>query len=257
MNRALPPHNYIVQKEFSTQAAQWAGPVPNNLHQLMASLNFQRDEQVLDVAAGSCRVSRAISPLVRQVSAVELTAAMLNTGREMAEQEGLSNICFRQGSAEYLPFRSAQFDTTITRYSFHHFVDPNVVLTEMVRVTKSGGRIIVIDVLAPDNANLALRHNRYQRLRDPSHTQSLSRKQLVACFQVQALKIIDDRFDDRTNDLEGWMNLPSFNEATKAHIRQAVHAELTDGAVTGLQPFLEEGVIKFKEPIGLLVGQKS
>jgi ubiquinone/menaquinone biosynthesis C-methylase UbiE len=45
-----------------------------------------------------------------------------------------------------LPFRDAAFSLVVTRYSFHHFLDPQAVLAEMVRVCAPGGRVAVIDV---------------------------------------------------------------------------------------------------------------
>jgi ubiquinone/menaquinone biosynthesis C-methylase UbiE len=249
-------HTKVVQREFTSQATIWAGAVPAHLRELVSGLNFRSGDSILDVAAGSCRVSRAIAPLVRQVTAVELTEAMLNKGREMAAIEGLTNITFKLGPAENLEFGDNSFDATITRYSFHHFVDPEPVIKEMVRVTKSNGRVIVIDILSPDQDDLAAKHNHYQRLRDPSHTCSPRLRELNAWFKKHNLKILERHSEDSINDLEGWLNLPSLADAVKDQIRQAVQEELSGGPPTGLQPFVEDSRVKFIEPVGWVVGQK-
>lgn len=250
-------HAKVVQREFTSQATVWAGAVPAHLRELVSGLKFSPNDSVLDVAAGSCRVSRAIAPLVRQVIALELTEAMLNQGRAMAHNEGLTNISFKLGPAESLEFAGNSFEATITRYSFHHFIDPERVLQEMVRVTKPGGRVIVIDILAPGDAELAAKHNLFQRLRDPSHTRSLRLYELSAWFEKHNLEILERHNEDGINDLEGWLNLPSLTKSVKEQIRQAVQDELSGGPPTGLRPFVDRDRIKFIEPMGWVVGQKD
>jgi ubiquinone/menaquinone biosynthesis C-methylase UbiE len=220
-------HLNVVQQAFTTQAPMWAGPVPLQLQQLVATLDLKTSDTVLDVAAGSCRVSRAIAPWVSHVTAVELTAAMLNQGQQMAQQEQLTNITFKLGAAENLEFADNQFDVTITRYSFHHFVDPQRVFKEMMRVTKAGGKVIVIDILSPEDESLADQYNRYERLRDPSHRQAPGLSQLKAWYQSNNLHLIECHTEAHVQDLEGWLDLPALPEQVKDQIREAVQQELS------------------------------
>jgi ubiquinone/menaquinone biosynthesis C-methylase UbiE len=213
-------------------------------------------DSVLDVAAGSCRVSRAIAPWVKHVTAVELTEAMLNTGKDMAQKEMLTNITFMRGAAENLAFADDSFDVTITRYSFHHFVDPELVLKEMIRVVRPGGSVIVIDILSPTDEALAETYNFYERLRDPSHTHSPLLHRLKAWYEKNDLQVIKCHTEDSVQDLESWMSLPSLAEQVKERIRTAVQLELSGGPFTGLQAFLEDDQIKLKVRIAWLVGQK-
>jgi len=107
----------IVQQEFTSQASIWADPVPTHLQEWASTLNLKASDSVLDVAAGSCRVSRAIAPWVKHVTAVELTEAMLKQGQEVAQKEKLTNITFKLGAAEHLLFADDSFDVTIWRTS--------------------------------------------------------------------------------------------------------------------------------------------
>ena len=77
-----------------------------------------------------------------------------------------------------LPFSSGQFDVSVTRYTFHHLENPQAAFDEMLRVTRPSGRIIVADV-TPE----ALKrdsYDRFERLRDPSHTSALTGKELAS-----------------------------------------------------------------------------
>jgi ubiquinone/menaquinone biosynthesis C-methylase UbiE len=249
-------HTNTVQQEFTSQASIWSGSVPTHLQALASTLNLNASDTVLDVAAGSGRVSRAIAPWVKQVTAVELTEAMLKQGKALAHKEGLNNITFILGAAEHLEFVADSFDVTISRYAFHHFIDPERVFKEMVRVTKQGGKVIVIDILSPPDDGLAETYNFYERLRDPSHTQSPLLNQLKGWYKKNNLQIVECHTEDGVQDLEGWMGLPSLAEPVKEQIRTAVQLELSGGPLTGLQPFLEDGQIKSKAGVVRLVGQK-
>jgi ubiquinone/menaquinone biosynthesis C-methylase UbiE len=249
-------HTNIVQQEFTAQASIWSGSVPTHLQELISTLDLKPGDIVLDVAAGSCRVSRAIAPWVKHVTAVELTEAMLDEGKKMARKEKLTNITFKLGAAENLEFAADSFDLTITRYSFHHFVEPELVLKEMVRVTKPGGRVIVIDILSPPTDELAETYNSYERLRDPSHTKSPMLNQLREWYAKNKLQIVECHTEEAAQELEGWLGLPSLAEQVKARIRKAIELELAGGPVTGLQPFVEAGQIKFKVGVARLVGEK-
>jgi len=256
MTEIYQGHINIVQTEFTTQAAIWSGSVPEGLRNLVTGLGLRKSDVVLDVAAGSCRVSRAMAPLVQHVTAVELTEAMLNAGREMARQEGLENIAFKLGAAEELAFDGNHFDVSITRYSFHHFVDPERVLAEMVRVTKPVGQVIVVDILSPEDAALAESYNHYERLRDPSHTRAPRLSELKRWYEKHNLKVLQCQVEDGAQDLEDWMRVPSLAEAAKDQIRLAVQQELEGGPPTGLQPFREQETIKFQVGIGRIIGKK-
>jgi hypothetical protein len=75
-------------------------------------------------------------------------------------------------------------------------------------------------------------------------------------YERNNLQIVECHTEDGIQDLAGWLRLPSLAEQVKEQIRTAVRQELAGGRLTGLQPFLEDGQIKFKVGIVRLVGQK-
>ena len=64
------------------------------------------------------------------------------------------------------------YSLVVSRYAFHHFLEPSKVLTEMVRVCVPGGRIAVVDVTP--HATVINRYNVMEKLRDPSHVAALT-----------------------------------------------------------------------------------
>ena len=86
-----------------------------------------------------------------------------------------------------LPFPDAAFSVVVTRYSFHHFLDPKAVLAEMVRVCSPAGRVAVIDVFT-SSAKQAEAYNRVEKLRDPSHVRALVAEELTSLCREAGLR---------------------------------------------------------------------
>src|ERR1700687_1337804 len=135
-----------IRKEFKKQADSWGkNEISSHLQWVVERLSLQSHFEVLDVAAGSALLSRAISPHVKQVVASDITPEMLAQGQSEANRQGMTNISFEQGAAEDLPYPNAKYDMVVTRFSVHHFKSPDVVIREMCRVCRHGGNVVVID----------------------------------------------------------------------------------------------------------------
>ena len=101
----------IVRREFGQQAARFGeqGLTLSNeayLQWMVEQLDLQPHFEVLDVAAGTGHLSRAMAPHVKRVVALDLTPEMLAQGQREAEQQGLTNVVFEPGEAEHLPMRT-------------------------------------------------------------------------------------------------------------------------------------------------------
>jgi SAM-dependent methyltransferase len=73
-----------------------------------------------------------------------------------------------------MPFADDTFDVVGCRLAIHHFGSPAEQVREMARVTRPGGYVVLVDLVASDDGDEAAEHNRLERLRDPSHTVALS-----------------------------------------------------------------------------------
>lgn len=125
--------------------------------------------RVLDLGCGAGHVSYAMAPSADTVIAYDLSTAMLAVVAAEAAHRGLSNIITQGGIAESLPFPAASFDWVVTRFSAHHWRDVTTAIGEVVRVLKTHGRVVVIDVLAPESALEDTVLQTVEILRDASH----------------------------------------------------------------------------------------
>lgn len=129
---------------------------------------------------------RAFScPMCKKCDLLDMTTAMLAVGKAEAAKQRLLNMDFVQGDAEKLSFSDNSFDIVISRLAFHHFPNPKRCFSEMVRVLKTGGKLVVMDMEAAEET-LRNTEDEIETLRDPSHMRNLSRKNLQKCSKIVA-----------------------------------------------------------------------
>ena len=79
----------------------------------------------------------------------------------------IRNVKLVAGSAEALPFAEGVFGFVVSRHSFHHFVNAALVMREMYRVLRMGGRLFLADMAARQES-LRGRADFYKRVRGSS-----------------------------------------------------------------------------------------
>ncbi len=111
---------------------------------LVAAAGLQPGHAILDIGGGSGEPSLTLSTIVGELGRVCYTdpaAGMVETARKEAQRRGLSNITFYQSAAERLPFPGNTFDAVVGRLSAMFFVEPELALREILRVTRPNGRV--------------------------------------------------------------------------------------------------------------------
>lgn len=247
-------HSKAVEKAFTHQAAAFEDPEFNRLFTTDSEWLFDRleldpEDVVLDVAAGTGHVARALAPRVRVVVAVDSTAAMLEKGRVEARRAGLRSVVFMQGDAAALPFLDGSFDVVVSRFAVHHFQDPEVQVAEMRRCLRPGGRLAIADLVADPDPDIALEQNRLERLRDPSHARMLSMEELARLVRGK-----DVEFRDVERSLEPWLMQSQTPERAADEIRKALATELQGGSATGFRPREVEGEPRFLHTMASIIG---
>jgi SAM-dependent methyltransferase len=114
---------------------------------LIAEAAIAEGQAVLDVAGGAGEPSLTIAGKVAPSGSVMCTDAvseMVDAARAEAEQQGLTNIEFRQCPAESLPFPDNSFDVAVSRLGAMFFTDPQAAFREMLRVIKPGGTLAIV-----------------------------------------------------------------------------------------------------------------
>ena len=252
---SLARQHEAVRDEFTRQAESWArDEIDGNLLWAVDRLNLRPAFSVLDVAAGTGLLARAIAPRVTGVVAIDLTPEMLAHGRRCAERDRIENLRFDQGAAETLPYEPESFNAVVTRFSVHHFQDPEVVLRQMGRVCRRGGVVGVIDIVAPEDEALAEVYNGLERLRDPSHTRALTPHELKRTVESVGIRVTGDFHRDVSNDVTQWLDRTRSPAQARVEILEALGGELAGGPPTGMRPFESAGRLQFMHDWEILVG---
>jgi ubiquinone/menaquinone biosynthesis C-methylase UbiE len=113
-------------------------------HALVEDAGIVQGQAVLDIAGGVGEPSLTIAEIVGRAGSVTCTDAvseMVAAARTEARRRRLTNIQFRQCTADELPFTDSSFDVTVSRLGAMFFPDPELALREMLRVTKPGGSL--------------------------------------------------------------------------------------------------------------------
>jgi demethylmenaquinone methyltransferase/2-methoxy-6-polyprenyl-1,4-benzoquinol methylase len=109
--------------------------------------NVRAGDKVLDIAGGTGDLARAFAAKVGAQGLVVLTdvnESMLRVGRDRQLDEGLTSPTLTC-DAERLPFASGSFDLVTVAFGLRNMTHKDVALTEMARVLRPGGRLLVLE----------------------------------------------------------------------------------------------------------------
>lgn len=107
------------------------------------------DMRVVDVAAGSGAVSIPAARLGAEVVATDISPGMLEQLNRRARDEGLTNLQTRVMDGHALEFEDDTFDIAASQFGVMLFSDLPRALGEMVRVTRPGGRVLLVTMGPP------------------------------------------------------------------------------------------------------------
>ncbi len=240
-------------KGFSSEGDTYADA--EGLAWMLKELPLSPEARCLDIATGTGEFARALAPHVASVIGLDATDAMIEQGRSFVAQAGIENVSFQRGVVQDLPFEDETFDVVSSRYAFHHFADPKPVIAEMVRVCKTGGRVIIVDIIVPDES-MAAEYNYYEWLCDSSHTRCLTLDEFRGYVRLFGLESISARTRPIEEQLIEWMDFSLTEEEPRQEILRAVKAEMGGGPRTGLEPYQRDSLLCFTQRDLAIVGQK-
>ena len=111
--------------------------------------------EILDLATGTADVPLYLlkgKPDIKMVCGIDMAEKMLKIGRKKIEKRNLENkIYLKKGDANQIPFEEAQFDCVTIAFGIRNVAQPFVVLNEMLRVLKKGGRALILEFSLPCN----------------------------------------------------------------------------------------------------------
>jgi ubiquinone/menaquinone biosynthesis C-methylase UbiE len=190
--------NYLTSTVHATGA---------DLERLNAMAGRLRCKRALDLGCGAGHVSFALAHGgAQRVTAYDPSAEMLGVVAQAAETRGLEQVIdTRVGAAEVLPFEANTFDLIVTRYSAHHWASVPRALAECARVIAPGGRMVAIDVIAPETPLLDTSLQVIEFLRDASHVRDYRASEWMTMYQAAGFGKPTITTWKLSIDFEGWI----------------------------------------------------
>jgi SAM-dependent methyltransferase len=185
---------------------------------------FTGTEAVLDAGCGTGALAFALAPHVAEVVAVDTRVDYLEAGRATAPE----NVRFAEGDVMALPFGYASFDVACCHRVLHHVRRPELAVSELVRVSRPGGRLFIVDQLGSIDPLRSMEMDRFERLRDATHQRLLPDGDIRGYLDANDLVLLTSEVTRERIDLEQRLELAGMSEADRERIRGPAPAEPYD-----------------------------
>ena len=180
--------------QFQKQSANYGKThILANVDDVAAALNpviRPENGQALDIATGGGHTALYLASEGWQVTAADITPAMLENTAKLARERGLE-LKMALHKAEELPYAEGSFDLVTCRVAAHHFSSREKFVSESFRVLRPGGYFLLIDGSIPDDNGEAEEWiHQVEKLRDPSHGRFLAPKAWARLCEENGLEVL-------------------------------------------------------------------
>jgi ubiquinone/menaquinone biosynthesis C-methylase UbiE len=182
---------------------------------------------------------------------------MIGEARITAAERGCRNITFVVADVESLPFATGTFDRVTCRIAPHHFPDLPAAVGEMLRVTKTGGLLGIIDSVVPDDPALDAFLNGVERVRDPTHVRSYRIEEWNTVLEQAGLFLMHVSRTWKKHPFEKWVA----RSGAPPHVRREAESMFLAAFPRAREYFrvrIENGrVLSYSDEKGIFVGRKT
>lgn len=199
---------FKVQQQFGANAKKYVESKSHSsgedLKMLLEWTDPKESWTVLDIATGGGHVTKLIAPHVHQVIATDITREMLQEAKRFVDLT-VSNVNYIVADAESLPFLDDTFDLVTCRIAAHHFPNAKEFIKEAHRVLKPGGRLLLVDNIAPREPQLDEFINTLEQLRDQSHVRCYSQNEWQSWIDEAGFGLVKANVRKKQLEYQSWV----------------------------------------------------
>lgn len=154
-------------------------------------------KQILDIATGTGDFAiEALKLNPDHVTGVDISEGMLNVGREKLKKRKLDDkITLTSGDSENLPFEDNKFDAIIVAFGVRNFENLEKGLSEMFRVLRPGGKVVVLEFSKPKRFPFKQLYNFYFKNILPTLGKTISKDNAAYTYLPESVKSFPDGKD--------------------------------------------------------------
>lgn len=166
-----------IDKSWRRKAIDWLKPY--------------RPQRIMDVATGTgdfaILACRELQP--EHLVGTDISEGMMNVGREKVKKAGLSGkISFAREDCTSLSFADNSFDAITVAFGVRNFEDLDKGLSEMCRVLKPGGHLVILELTTPERFPMKQLFAVYSRLVIPTLGKLFSKDNSAYKYLPQTIK---------------------------------------------------------------------
>ena len=154
-------------------------------------LTFLQPKNMLDVATGTADIAIMASNLLKieKIIGIDISEGMLALGRQKVEKLGLSDkIELLNGDSETINFDASTFDAVTVAFGVRNFENLEKGLSEIKRVLKPGGKLVVLEFSKPKIPGVKWLYNLYMKIIAPNMCKLFSKNRNAYKYLDESIK---------------------------------------------------------------------
>jgi phosphatidylethanolamine/phosphatidyl-N-methylethanolamine N-methyltransferase len=178
---------------------------------VVSNLNIRPGDRVLEVGVGT-GLCLPMYPRHCSVTAIDLSEAMLEKAAQRVKEEGLSNVRLERMDAGDMTFADDSFDVVIAAYVVTAVPDYRKLMSEMIRVSRAGGRLVLLNHFTQDSPIISF----VEKAISPICVKLGFRTDLSVDEVIDGWPLIKDR-DEKVKPLGMWHVVECVNNKKNGH----------------------------------------
>ena len=155
-------------------------------------------QQIIDIATGTGDLAIMAFKMLQpqQITGIDISSKMLEVGIEKIKKENLTGkIILQKGDSENLEFADQSFDAAMAAFGVRNFENLEKGLSEIHRVLKPGGHIMVLEFSQPKSSLFSGLYKYYMQLVAPQFAQIFSKNKEAYQYLNKSVQAFPERED--------------------------------------------------------------